>query len=342
MRTAVRATGAGLAIAALLAGCGGSDAKPASGPKPQLDPPRAAEPVAAPPVKGTPPGRSVEVGAKPEGVAVDPRSHVAAVAVQSPPVLVLVDTRTGAVRRRVRLPGTARHVSLAQPGGPFLVPAETANALVEVGLDGSTRTTRVGDHPHDATALGDRLYVVDEFGSTLSVVRDGRLRAQVPVDVQPGGVTAVGDQIAVVGVQSYTLELYPGDRDDPRGEGSRSAGLGPSHVVTGPAGRLAIADTRGQALIVFDTRPRLRFRARVPLGGTPVGLAGEPGRGRVWVALSERNEVVPVDLSGAKAVKGEPIATVRNPFSVGVDTATGRLAIASRTEGTLQLVDPQR
>lgn len=325
----------------VLAGCGGgsSGSKP-KGPQPQLDPPQAAEPVAGPPVKGTPPGRVVKVGAKPEGVAVDPRTHLAAVAVQSPAALVLVDTRSGRVVRRVRLPGTARHVALMAPGGPFLAPAETANKLVEVSTDGHTRTTAVGDHPHDATSVGDRIFTADEFGSTLTVVRDGRVRGTVAVDVQPGGVAAVDGKVASVSVRAYTVELYPGDRDEPRGEGAQSAGLGPSHVVTGPDGRLAIADTRGQALVVYDTRPRLRFRARVALGGTPVGIAADPGRGVVWAALSERNRVVPVDLRPKKPTIGKPVKTARDPFSVGVDTATGRLAIASRSDGTLQLVDP--
>ncbi|MGI8623321.1 MAG: YncE family protein [Solirubrobacteraceae bacterium] len=325
----------------LLAGCG-SAPRSTPGPRAQLDPPRAAEPVAAPPVEGTPPGRVVRVGAKPEGVAVDPVTHLAAVAVESPPALVLVDVRTGRVTRRVPLPGNARHVALARPGGPFLVPAETANALVEVDpRTGDARTTKVGDHPHDATAVGARVFTADEFGSTLSVVRGGRRLRSVPVDAQPGGVAAVDGKVAVVGVRAYTVELF-GATDDPRGGGGQSAGLGPSHVVVGPAGRLGIADTRGQALVVYDTRPKLRFRARVPLGGTPVGIAGDPRRGVVWAALSERNRVVPVDLRGKAPKLGPPVRTVRNPFSVGVDPVSGRLAIASRTAGTLQLVTPVR
>ncbi len=324
-----------------LAGCGSKPEPAVTRPRPQLDPPRAAEPAAGPAVKGRVPGRVVRVGAKPEGVAVDPATRLAAVAVQSPPTLVLLDTRTGRVARRVALPGTARHVALARPGGPFLVPAETANALVEVDpRTGTTRETKVGDHPHDAAAIGDRLYTADEFGSTLSVVRGGRRRASVPVDAQPGGLAAVDGKVAVVAVRAYTVELYDGASDAPRGGGAQSGGLGPSHVVLGPAGRLAIADTRGHALVVYDTRPQLRFRARVALGGTPVGLASDVRRGVVWTALSERNEVVPVDLRPVRPRVGRPVRTVRDPFSVGVDPLSGRLLVASRSDGAVQLVDP--
>ncbi len=331
-------------LALVLAACGGKQAArtPASSaPTPQLSPPQAAEPVDGPRVTRRPPGMVVRVGAKPEGIAVDPRTHLVAVAVESPDRLVLVDDRTGRVVRRIELPGSARHVALARPGGPFLVPVETANVLVEVDpATGRTRTTRVGDHPHDAVASGPRVFTADEFGSTLSVVRDGRLVGSTPVDAQPGGVAAAAGKVYVTAVRAYTVEAYSA-QDRPRGEGAQSAGLGPSHVVVGPLGRLAIADTRGQALVVYDTKPRLRFLARLPLHGTPVGIVGDPEHGVVWAALSERARVVRVDLGGRPAV-GPGVATARDPFSVGVDTATGRLAIASRSDGTLQLVDPGR
>lgn len=332
-----------LAAALLLTGCGDKGADPpraARVPEPQLAPPQAAEPVGGPPVTARVAGRVVKVGAKPEGVAIDPVTHLAAVAVQSPDALVLLDTRSGRVVRRVPLPGSARHVALARPGGPFLVPVETADTLVQVDpRTGATRSTKVGLHPHDAIASGPRVFTADEFGSTMSVVRDGRLVGSTPVDAQPGGVAAVGGKIYVTAVRAYTVEAYSA-ADAPRGEGAQSAGLGPSHVVAGPRGRLAIADTRGQALVVYDTQPRLRFLARLPLGGTPVGLAADPGSGVVWAALTERAKVVPVDLRGAKPTLGTAVGTARDPFSVGVDTGTGRLAVASRSDGTVQLVDP--
>ena len=316
--------------AALLASCGGK-AKPVPGtaragssatPAPQLDPPRAAEPIPGPPVARAPSGTVVEVGARPEGVAIDPRSHVAAVAVDDPPRLVLVDTRSGKRLRDVRLPSAARHVALARPGGPFLVPCEDADRLLVVAADGETTgDTKVGDNPHDATALGPRFYTADEFGSTMT-----------------GGIAHVDGKLLVNAVRAYTVEEYtPGDR--PEGQGAQSSGLGPSHVVAGPEGRIAIGDTRGRALVVYDTRPRLRFRARLPLRGTPVGLAWD-GRRTVWVTLSERNEVVPVDLAGARPREGKAIRTGRTPLSAAVDTSTGRLAVAAAGDGTLQLLDP--
>lgn len=319
-----------------LAGCGGYER-----PQPQLDPPKATEPERGPELKQTPGGRIVKVGSRPEGVAIDPRSGLVAVAVRSPARLVLVDVRTGRVRHTVPLPGHARHVGLLRPGGPFLVPAEDVNRLVEVDPQtGVTRSTRVGEYPHDATAVSDRIFTADEFGSTMSIVRDGRRVGQVPVDAQPGNVVATGEKVAVISVRSYTVELYDATRDSPRGGGSQNAGLGPSHAALGPRGRLAITDTRGKSLVVYDTRPELRFFSRLALGGTPVGIAADARRGRIWVALSERNRALPIDLTGKEPEVGQAVNTIRSPYSLAVDPASGRLAIASAADGTLQLVDP--
>jgi len=343
VRPLLRPLGAGLAALAALglgaAACGedheGRRAAPGAVAAPY--PPGAAEPARAPGPQRRPAGRVVPVGPGPEGVVVDGRTGLAAVGLRDPDALALVDVRTGAVRRRVALPAAPRHLQLAPPS-TVLVPAEDADALVEVRLPGGqARTIRTGAHPHDATSLGDRVYVADEFGSTLSVLRGGRLERQVPVDVQPGGIAAVGEQVAIVSVRAYTVELV--DPRTLRGLGSQSAGEGPTHLVVDGDGRLYIADTRGDALVVFATRPRLRWIARVPLPGSPYGLAADPRRGRVWVTLTARNELVEV-AAGDRPRRVRALPTVRQPNTVAVDPRTGRVVVASRTDGTLQLVDP--
>lgn len=325
----MRSLAAAVLAAAAMAGCGDDAPSP---PRPQLDPPQAAEPVGAPPSED-PPGRVIDVGDTPEGVAYERVSGLVGVAVDSPPRLVLIDPGTGQTVREVPLPGSARHVSAAD--GRFLVPVESADQLVEVTPGREPVVTDVGDGPHDAVKVGGRIFTADEFGSTMSVVRRGRLVGQVPVDAQPGGVAGVDGQVAVVAVRAYTVELYDGRVDSPRGGGGQSAGLGPSHVVVGPDGILAICDTRGRALVLYDTEDRLRFRGRVPLDGTPVGIATDD-EGRVWVTLTERNRAVAVDVRAGKVV--DSVDTVRNPYTIAA--GDGLLAIASEADGTLQLLEP--
>jgi hypothetical protein len=325
-------------LAAILAGCGGSDPpRDTAGPS-QPYPPQAAEPGRAGPVDRAPAGRVVRIGGPAEGVVVDPRSGLAAVALQRAPALVLADAGTGAVRRRVPLPAAPRHLELARPGGPVLVPAEEADALAEVFLPGGrVRVTPAGSHPHDAAAVGGSAFTADEFGSTVTELRGGRRRRQVPVDAQPGGIATVGNALAVVSVRAYTVELL--DPRTGRGGGSQSAGLGPTHVAADGAGRLYITDTRGNALTVFETRPRLKWVARVPLAGAPYGIALDEERGRAWVALSARNALVELSL-GSRPMRRRTLPTVRQPNSVAVDPRSGRVLVASAREDALQLVDP--
>ena len=300
-------------------------------------PPRAAEPGRAPVPEKRPAGRVVEVGDRPEGVVFDAKSGLVAVGVSEPPQLVLLD-REGTVRRRVPLPGAPRHLQLAAPGGPVLVPSEPADALVEVSLpDGRARLTPVGDQPHDATAIGARRFVADEFSSMLSVVENGRRVDEAIVDAQPGGIVAAGDQVAVISVLAYTVELFDG-RTLTR-SGSRNAGLGPTHAVADGEHRLYITDTRGDAVIVYETLPRLKWVGRLDLPGSPYGVSLDERRARVWVTLARSNEVVELTVEDQPR-RLRTLPTVRQPNTVAVDPETGRLFITSRTDGTLQLIDP--
>ena len=198
--------------------------------------------------------------------------------------------------------------------------------------------TQVGDFPHSAAFADGRAYTVDEFGSTVTAVEDGERVGQAVVDVQPGGIVAVGDQLAVISVRAYTVTLL--DQRTLRSGSSQFAGSGPTHAVADAEDRSYVTDTRGDALSVFSTRPRLKFIARVPLpGGAPLGIAADPGRDRVWVTLTGTNELVEIEAS-ERPQRRRTFPTVRQPNSVAVDERTGRIAVASAAGDALQLIDP--
>lgn len=331
MRRAAALLGALSTLA--LAACGSED-------DPRRFPP-AAEPARSPVPERTPEGRVVPVGNKPEGLAADPRTGLVAVALTDPDELALVDHRDGRVRRRVALPGAPRHLRLARPGGPVLVPAESGDALAQVALPGGrAQVTPVGDGPHDADAVGDRVFVADEFGSTLTIVSPGGgPPKRVPTPLQPGGLATVPDgPVALVAVRERVLALF--DRDGRR-IAQEAAGVGPTHVEAGAGGRVYVADTEGDAILLFRTRPRLELVRRVALPGAPYGMTIDRTRGRLWVTLTESNEVVRLPANGApRPVDRYP--TVRQPNSVAVHEPSGRVFVASRSDGTLQLIDPAR
>ena len=315
-----------LLAAALLAGCGGSGDG--------LSP--AAEPARSPSVEERPAGRVVGVGHKPEGLAFDPVTGLLAVGLTNPDRLALVDGRSGKTVRRIRLPESPRHLRLAGPGGPVLVPAERADALVEVFLPGGRRrVTGVGDFPHDAARARGLDFVADELGDTVSVVEDGRRLRMLDAPIQPGGVAATtdGDRVSVVGVRERALEVF--DAQTLRSEGKVNVGQGPTHIV-GARSRFFVVDTRGDALLELKLDP-LRVHRRTHLEGAPYGIASGPPEGRrYWITLTRRNRVA--ELTDRRVLRTFP--TVAQPNSVAVDPVSGRVFVASRKDGTLQLFDP--
>jgi DNA-binding beta-propeller fold protein YncE len=317
------------AAAVALGGCGSAE---------QLPP--APEPARSPPARHPPAGRVLTLPGGPEGIAVDGRTGLVAVGLRRPPRVVLLDADTGRLVRRVPLPGAPRHLHLVRAGGPLLVPAEGADVLVQVSLPGGrARTTPVGRFPHDATAEAGRVFVGNEFGDSLTVVEDGRAVRTLPAPVQPGGVAGVRGRVGVVGVRERAIRLY--DARTLRSLGTEHAGVGSTHVVADRSQRLYVVDTEGDALLDFRTKPRLRLAWRTNLAGRPYGIAIDPARRRLWVTLTERNELARLRIARV----GEPrvvarYPTVRQPNSVAVDEGDGSVYVAGRG-GRLQILHPE-
>jgi len=325
LRWAVLIGAAGLVLTA----CGG-------------DPTRgiAAEPAQAPEATRPPAGRVVEVGRNPEGLVADAATGLVAVAVREPARLVLLDGDDGAVRTAVPLRGTLRHLQLAAPGGPVLVPVEQADELVRVTLPGGgvSPGVRTGRGPHDAAAAANGLvFVADEFGATVTVIDGGRAVATLPGPVQPGGIAAAGNLVGLIDVAASTLIVY--DATTRTAAEPVSAGGGPTHLVADLRGRFILTDTRGDALLVFEPGGREPVSS-TPLPGRPYGIAHDAERDRVWVTLTDRNELVGFDLASGTPVEVVRVPTVRQPNTVAVDGRTGRVFVAGAAEGVLQLYDP--
>lgn len=314
----------------LLAGCGST---PAS----RL--PSAAEPARSPELMLAPAGRVVEIGRNPEGLAADPRTGLVAVSLRNPDRVVLVDGSEGRVTRRVAVVESGRHLALEKPGGPVLVPAERAGALVRVTLpDGAVTSAPVGEFPHAAAAAAGRTFVGNEGEQSVTVLEGQRRVAELPVALQPGSVVAAdrGRAVGVVSVRARVLELF--DARTLARIASAPAGVGPTHAVA-DADRIYVVDTQGDAVLVFRLRPRLQLTRRITLPGTPYGIAIDPGRERLWVTLTATNQVAELHTGGRARVR-RMRPTVRQPNTVAADPATGRVFIASRSDGVLQILEP--
>lgn len=320
------------AVAALaLVGCGSSSL-----------PPPAAEPAVSPPAHVRPTGRVVRVGSFPEGLVADPATGLVAVGLRNPDELALVSARSGRVVRRVRLPESPRHLALEAAGGPVLVPSERAGALVRVALPSGRveSVTPVGRFPHDVAASGARVLVGNEMADSVSILAGARRVATLSAPHQPGGVAPLPGGLAVVAaVGARVLAIY--GLDPPRLVTKANAGVGPTHVASA-LGRLFVVDTQGDAILAFRMRPRFELNGRANAPGAPYGIAADERRRRLYVTLTARNQLIEYALGGPAPRWIATYPVVRQPNSVTVDPRSGRVFVASRTEGTLELIDPSR
>jgi DNA-binding beta-propeller fold protein YncE len=323
---------AGAICVAVLAGCGDGSPSTSTGPR------RAAEPAESPPLRAAPTGRTAPVGCEPEGVVWDAAAGLIAVGVRQPAQVVFVDPASLEAVRHVPLPAPPRHLAYDAASGAVLVPAERADELVAVRPSGFVSGTKVGTHPHDATAAAGDVFVADEHSDQLSVLRRAHLIKTLHAPHQPGGIAAVaGRWVALIAVSARVLQVY--DAHTLRPLGSLPAGVGPSHVVA--RGTTAyVADTQGDGILVFAIGPRPRLLGKVPVPGTPYGLAVDPRRDRLWVTETATDRVAEYSLHGRLPHRVASYPTLRQPNSVAVDERTGRVFVAGRDSGRLERIMP--
>lgn len=181
-------------------------------------------------------------------------------------------------------------------------------------------------------------------------------RSPAPARLPAGAVTAIGNaaagfvsgatttaaldggrRIAVVSARERRLDLY--DSATRRRIGRAPAGLGPTHVACLDGGPCYVADTRGDALLVFSVGAGVEPTRRYGLPGGPYGLALDPARRRLYVTLPGRNELVALVAHGRPHVVSR-WPTVRQPDSVAVDERTGDVLVTGRADGVLERVTP--
>jgi DNA-binding beta-propeller fold protein YncE len=283
----------------------------------------------------------VAVGSAPEGIVADPTTRTVVVGVRDPDQLVLFNADTGQVTARVPMPGVLRHLQLAAPGGPVLVPDESSNSLLRVALPSGQVLARVttGASPHDANqAPNGTIFVANEAGATVVAVRDDRVVHTFTDVTIPAGLAHVGNVMGLIDATENTLTLYDTDTLSPLIE--LPAGEGPTHVLTDKHGRLLVADTRGGAILVYAVEPKPALVARVALPGQPYGIAYDPARDRFWVTVTATNQLVGYDLSQPVPREVARIPTVRQPNTVTVDATTGTLFVTGTDNGTVQIITP--
>jgi DNA-binding beta-propeller fold protein YncE len=327
-------------LAVVLTGCGSTTASSGGATTTATLP--AAEPGHDPTAAKTLAGHSVRVGADPQGIVVQTQGQYVAVGVHTglghdPSSVVVLSARSGRVLKRIGIAGAPRHLAISGSDGPVLVPEERRDRLLELTLpSGTGRSFVTGDFPHAAAPGGGRVFVGNERGGTLSeIFPDGQVQT-IGGFTQPGGLAAVDGDMAVVDVAAFTVTLL--DIDTGKVIGRLPAGQGPTHDAADD-GRIYVLDTRGNAVLTYSARP-FRELGRVPLPGTPYGIALDPVRHRLWVTETAANRLAEFSLRGRLPRLIRTYATGVQPDTVAVDSSTGRVFVANQIAGTVQIIDP--
>lgn len=318
----------------LLAGCSSAES-PTEPATPATTP--AAEPAQAPD-SADPIGTVGPLPGAPEGVVVG-TSGIAAAGVREPDGVVLFDAATGAVRQMVATTGAPRHLSLAGPDGPVLVPLEGSDELLEISLDDGailSTATGVGRQPHDAVQTSDGTIVAtNEMGGGVIFLRDGSVVSELPPGpVQPGGVAALGTFAAVADVQGNGVWVYDGATQQEVAQAPIGVKL--THAVTVSQTVAGFADTDGGAVLLasVDAAGGIRQISSIDAPGNPYGLAVDPERRLLFVTLTASNLLRVVDVSdpAVPRILGD-VPTVTQANSVAVDPRTGDVLVTGSDPG---------
>ncbi|MGJ0121088.1 YncE family protein [Williamsia sp. MIQD14] len=339
MRSVVLTATAAVSVV-LIAACGSDTPTDRAAPS---STPVAAEPAVAPAPTTPPIGTTLEVGNEPEGVVIG-TAGIAAVGVRRPDGLTLVDVRAGRVIRTVETRGAPRHLEVAGPNGPVIVPLETSNTVTEMSFDGTFGpiATGVGDLPHDAVRTSDGTLVgTNEHGGGALFLRDGKVVKSLPAGPpQPGGVAAVGRYAAMADVQGNGVFVYDGTTMTEVAQKKIGTRLTHAHALGG--GLVAFADTDGGAVLVERITPQVVDVSRIDAPGKPYGLSYDDRTKTLLVTLGSTNTLRLVDMSDPSRprVRGD-VPTVQQPNSVAMDPVTGIVAVTGSAPGaasSLQLI----
>ncbi|MDG6101954.1 hypothetical protein Daura_37165 [Dactylosporangium aurantiacum] len=288
-------------------------------------------PTWAPAPSATPAGTVVPVGGPPAAVATGPSGT----AVALPAALLLLDT-AGTQVASVPVTEPVRSVA-ALPGGGFR--AVSGSTVLTAGASGVTSRWplpaaggALAVHPSGWTAVA-----LPSLGDVIILSPTGAVTRTLDVGGTPGGLAVTGDLLAVLDPAETSLTVY--DATSGTRQEALRAGDGATTVTPGGPGRFVAVDARDGELLVFETGP-LILRQRYPVPGTPFAAAYDPTRDTVWVAATQRNEVIGYHLAGGTPREVARHPTPRLPVAVAVDPSTGTLVVAGSAEGLVQRISP--
>jgi DNA-binding beta-propeller fold protein YncE len=203
-----------------------------------------------------------------------------------------------------------------------------------------SRVDVAGQSDVDFTAIARRsdgkLVLGSADGTVYTLASDSEVGEQLKIFARVDAVVTQGNTAVVLdrGQTSVTSLNDEGSSS----EHALRAGEGATTMAADAAGRVLVADTRGDALLVYSVNP-LILRQRYPVPDAPYGLTGSgPGSGLAWVAQTATNTVVGYDLATGIPVEKVRYRTVQQPNSLAFDDASGTLYVVSGAGAGVQVI----
>lgn len=318
-------------LVVLLAGC---SSNPADAPPPTIDP---AEAAVSPPVAGQPAGVVRPLPAKAQAAVFDAGTGSLAVLAPGPAdqSVVTVLTERGPDRLvPIPRPATAMTsdddgiVVVATRGGYFRVDLAAGSATM-VDVDGQQGT----DFTAIARRADGRLVLGSADGAVYTLSSDTTVGAQLKMFARVDALATQGNT-AVVLDRAQTSVTALSESGAEAAQALR-AGDGATTIAPDPVGRVLVADTRGNELLVYGTDP-LMLRQRYPVPDAPYGLAGSSSL--VWVSQTATNTVIGYDLATGIPVEKVRYRTVQQPNTLVFDEASGTLYVVSGSGAGVQVI----
>ncbi|GAB7069662.1 hypothetical protein H7J06_16940 [Mycobacterium hodleri] len=315
-----------------LASCG---SKASDAPPPTISPATAA---VSPAASETPAGSVRPLAGRGEAVVFDAATSSSVVlSADAAGQSALVAFPVTGPSRTVPLPSPATAIAgdgrgtvyAATKGGYFTVNLGAGGSVVRRDVDGERDT--------DFTAVTRRadgkIVLGSASGAVYTLSSDTTVGARLQIFARVDALVAEGDTVAVLdrGQTSVTTVDPSGTKQ----QHALRAGEGATTMVADPAGRILVADTRGEALLVFGTDP-LMLRQQYPVKGAPFALAGSSRL--AWVSQTATNTVVGYDLATGIPVEKVRYRTVQQPNSMTYDDQTGTLFVVSGSGAGVQVI----
>ncbi|MFN8100242.1 MAG: hypothetical protein U0Q20_01330 [Mycobacterium sp.] len=334
VRAVRRLIGAAAVVGVLLTGCASKRTETAAAPLGPASAALAPAPTAAPagdirPYPGHPVAAVVDAG--PAGLAVLGGADAGGFAADT----VTVFGRDHAAPRTIALPAPAAALTgdgagraLAPTRGGYFDVDLAGGTARRVDVDGEKQTefTAIGRFPGGQLVLGSADGSVFVLSSPTAVGHRDKKFTRVDSLVVQGNTAIVLDR----GQTSVTAV-------EPDGSAPQSlrAGEGATSMAADSLGRVLVADTRGEELLVFGTEP-LMLRQRYPVRQAPYGVTGSPSL--AWVSQTAANAVIGYDLTTGIPVEKVRYPTVQQPNILAYDDASGALYVVSGAGAGVQVI----